>query len=298
MTHLTARFVHSPTAARAIAFISSKGVTMENKNSLPKDNPLIPTFPRQVSPGVYWFAACNESLTSKSVMHTHNSCFLVIGSEKSVLIDTASARGWADMQPQLADALGGRKLDYIMPTHPELPHMGNLGPLMQAYPMARLIGDVRNYHLYFPDLEHRFTPMDVGDELDLGNRRVRIVAPVIYDLPNTIWMYEPDAKILFVSDAYPFSHDHRDGECAMMSNELGHTYRSEDSAGVLSGALGWTRYVDAEFTIGNLEAFLQEHPARIIAPSHGGVIHNPEDVTEIFKAGIRNVRIPPDVQNT
>jgi flavorubredoxin len=213
-----------------------------------------------------------------------------MGKSKSALIDTAAPRGWQALRRQLALVLDGRSLDFLFPTHPEMPHMGNLGPLMEAYPEATLVGDTRNYHLFFPELEPRTRRMAAGEELDLGGRRLRLVAPVIYDLPNTLWAYDPEAEILFVSDAYPFCHDHLQGECAMMSTELSHPYRATDTDRVLSGALGWTRFVDADYTIGNLQEFLRSHPARLIAPAHGGVIQAPDEVTEVFKEGLRNVR--------
>jgi flavorubredoxin len=56
----------------------------------------------------------------------------------------------------------------------------------------------------------------------------------------------------------------------------------------------WTRYVDAEVVIEELEAFLGSYPADIIAPAHGGVITNPKALTAVFEAGLRRVRRPRD----
>jgi flavorubredoxin len=255
----------------------------------------VPAFPREISDGVFWFAACNESRTPRGTMHTHNSCYLVVGRTASVLIDNTLPHGWSELKRHLASILGDRSLNYLFPTHPELPHMGNTEPLLETYPNAQVVGDTRNYHLFFPGAEHRFLRRRAGDELDLGGRRIRFVSPVVYDLPNTLWGYEPDAQILFVSDAYPFAHNHREGECAMMSNELRQPPMPEDTAGVLGGALGWTRHVDAELTIGDLDRFLRAHPTRVIAPAHGGVSINPPETTEIFKNGLRDIRKTKDV---
>jgi hypothetical protein len=249
-----------------------------------------PRFPREIAPRTFWFAGCNESRVGDKILHTHNSCFLLIGDSATVLIDTAMAHVWGEMRHQLTEALDGRPLDYIFPTHPELPHIGNLGPLLDTYPEARLIGDLRNYHLMFPDQTSRFLPMSAGETLDLGGRQLKLLPAIVRDLPNTLWGYEAEMQILFVSDGWPFSHDHRLGECAMMTDELAAMPEPGATANVLGGALGWTRFVDAELTIGDIEEFVRDHPARIIAPAHACVIVDPDSLTEIFKAGIRGIR--------
>ena len=63
----------------------------------------------------------------------------LLGTAATVLIDTAVPFGWRQLRAQFARVLGGRPLDYIFPTHPEAPHMGNIGPLLQDYPEARLM---------------------------------------------------------------------------------------------------------------------------------------------------------------
>lgn len=247
----------------------------------------IPVFPREVAPGVFWFTGCLSITVNGKELHNHNSCFLVMGSERSVLVDTAPPFAWEAMWPQLQNVLGGRKLDYIFPTHPEAPHMGNTGRLLRAFPEALVIGDVRNYDLYLPGQTHRLRPMGAGEKIDLGGSTFVIVEGVVHDLANTLWAYEEERKILFVSDGYPYTHDHMEGECAMTSNELAQLPRVEDTRVVIEGALGWTRYVDAELTIGKLRELLARYPADIIAPTHGGVIMDAQALTDVFETGLR-----------
>ena len=246
-------------------------------------------FPREIAPGAFWFSACLDITVNGARLHNHNSCYLLIGDRMTALIDTCPPFGWTQLRPQLAEALDGRPIDYIFPTHPESPHMGNIGPLLEDHPSARLVGDLRNYELYYPDAVDRFQPMAAGDSLELGGRTLVFVPAAIHDLPNTLWAYEPEHRILFVSDGYPYTHEHVAGQCAMTSEELPASPRPEDTGVVIEGALGWTRHVDAELTIADLEALLARFPARIIAPTHGGVITNALEITEIFKSGLRRV---------
>ncbi len=247
----------------------------------------IPVFPREFVSGAFWFTGCLRITVNGKELHNHNSCFLLMGEKRSVLIDTAPPFAWEAMWPQLQKVLGGRKLDYIFPTHPEAPHMGNLGRLLRAFPDALVIGDTRNYELYAPGEAHRLRPMGPGEKIDLGGSTFVIVEAVVHDLVNTLWAYEEERKILFVSDGYPYTHDHLEGECAMTSNELAQLPRVEDTRVVIEGALGWTRYVDAQITITKLRELLARYPADIIAPTHGGVIMDARELTDMFETGLR-----------
>jgi len=254
----------------------------------------VASLPREISPGIFWLSTCLVVRDGPRFVHNHNSCFLIVGRDSTVLIDNAMPSGWPDIRDQLTHILRGRTLDYLFPTHPEAPHMGNCGPLMDKYPRARLVGDLRNYHLYYPGADDRFITMAAGETLDLGGRRLVFVPAVIRDLPNTLWGYDPDARVLFVSDAYPYTHEHEVGQCGMTAEEMPKAVRPEDTDVVIERALSWTRYVDAEVVIAELEAFLASHPADIIAPAHGGVITNPKALTAVFEAGLRRVRRPRD----
>lgn len=223
-------------------------------------------------------------------MHNHNSSFLLIGRDKTVLIDTGMPYGWFRLREELLQALGGRTLDFVFPTHPEAPHMGNVGPLLDLFPQMRLVGDLRNYHLYYPGYEHRFQTMRAGDALDLGGRRLLFVPAALHDLPNTLWGYEPDQRILFLSDAFPYTHEHEAHQCGLTSEELPEPIRPEDTSTVISRALSWVRHVDADLIMAELEDALIRYPADILAPAHGGIITNPTAVASVFEQGLRRVR--------
>ncbi len=249
-----------------------------------------PGFPREITPGFFWFSTCLEVPSGDRILHNHNSCYLFVGETASVLADTGMPYGWEELRDQLKVALKGRPLDYIFPTHPEAPHMGNSGLLMAEYPDCVLVGDLRNYHLYYPDHTHRFRPMKAGDRIDLGGRELWLVPAAIHDLPNTLWCYEPRDKILVVGDGFPFTHEHAQGQCALTSTELPRRPEVEDTTLVIERALSWTRFVDAERTIADLEAFLNEYPTEIVGPTHGAVTPDPDVIAGVFKEGLRRIR--------
>lgn len=248
-----------------------------------------PQFPRAIAPDTYWFSTCLPFSVNGREVHNHNSCFLVKGQKATVLIDTGLPFSWNELKTHLLSVLAGRPLDYIFATHPESPHMGNTGPLLELFPSAVLIGDLRNYHLYYPEMINRFSHKNEGDEIDLGDRRLIMVHAAVHDLQNTLWAYDTLHKVLFVSDGYPYTHEHEAHQCALTSEELPEPPVPEDTGPVIEGALGWTRHVDAKLVIKDLMNVLDRFPPAIIAPAHGGVITNPEQLTGIFSAGLRRV---------
>ena len=250
-----------------------------------------PQFPREIAPRTYWFGCCLEVSEGTRILHNHNSCYLMVGDAATVLIDTAMPFGWKTLRGELAAALGGRPLDYVFPTHPEGPHMGNIGPLLDTYPDLRLIGDLRNYHLYYPRALDRMQTARAGDTLDLGGRRLNFVPAYVHDLPNTLWGHDPDEGILFVSDAYPYTHDHEVGQCALTSEELPSEIRPEDTSIVIGRALNWAHYVDAAGMLRELRRFFDTHAVNQIAPAHGGVITNPQVITRVFELGLQRARL-------
>ena len=121
-----------------------------------------------------------------TTIHSHLSVFLLRGSEKTLLVDTGMPPVWPAVSSQLDQALGDRPLDYVVPTHPEPAHAGNLVPLLEKYPDAKVLGDIRDYHLMFPsgsDLASRLEPLPVESRIELGDGMAFVLLPaVIKDL--------------------------------------------------------------------------------------------------------------------
>lgn len=257
-----------------------------------------PQFPREISPGVFWLGACATNAERKTPYHVHLSQFLIVGSEKTLLIDTGMLGSWPTIRDQIETALAGRKLDYVAPTHTEVPHCANLPNLMNHFEGSQVIGDMRDYHIYYPQLGERQINVSPGDEVDLGGgKRIIFLDALIKDLANTLWMYEPDSQILFVCDGFSFSHAvageviepeddpiHIPGECAMTTSEIASGVDVERASFILQRALYWSRFVDEKKLFERVEAMLQQYPTKLIAPSHGNVI---DDINIVYPV-IRN----------
>ncbi|HEX6873505.1 MAG TPA: MBL fold metallo-hydrolase, partial [Micromonosporaceae bacterium] len=251
---------------------------------------------RRIASGVHWLGGCMQAPTAGGPVHYHVSTYLVVGSDRTVLVDTGDPRHWPAIAGQLDQALAGRPLDYLLPTHPELPHAGNLPELLRRYPDARVVGDIRDYHVHFPEFVHRLEVMAAGDILPLGGRQLRLVPAYIHDLPNTLWAYDTGDRVFFVSDGFSYVHDvpsipalgddepsHRAGQCRLFSTEMPQAPTVDQAAYGTGRALYWTRFVDVSEIFDEMARFLDAHPADFIAPAHGNVV---ADVASMMRTSL------------
>jgi len=258
-----------------------------------------PSLPREIFPGLTWLGSCLEVLpriqaaylkdAGNRILHAHQSFFLVAGTQATAIVDTGQPQHWPALEKQLDEALAGRTLDYVFPTHPEFVHFGLLPYWLRKFPAARAVGDMRNFDLYFPDLADRFDTVRAGDSIDLGGRSLLIVEAIIHDIPNSLWAYDTGSGTLFASDAFAYSHAHNAGECALTSREL--PPNLDDVAMTISSALHWARYVDdVDALFERVHEFAATHPIRAIAPAHGSFVLDPDVMLKLLPEGFREAR--------
>lgn len=250
---------------------------------------------RRIADGVFWLGGCLSAFGHGEEVHYHVNAYLVIGEERTALIDTGDPAHRETVLAQLEHALAGRRLDYLVPTHPEIPHAGNLPALAARHPEAVVIGEVRDYHLHFPELADRLRAVPAGDAVDLGGRELVLIPAHIRDLENTTWAWDSGAGVLFVSDGFSYIHDvpppddeedepvHRPGQCRLLSGEMPEPPTVAQAAYGTGRALYWTKFVDVSDAFAAIEALLDERPTHFIGPAHGNVI---DDVSGMLRTSL------------
>ena len=240
-------------------------------------------FPRQIAPNIYWFGNCIPVEVDGEVLHSHLGVYLLKGQSKTLLVDTGIPRYRKSFQEQLDVALAGRSLDFIFPTHPEVPHASNLPNLLERYPAAKVVGDTRDYHLYYPHYVDHLLPKAEGDTIDLGGLTFHFVKAVLRDLPSSLWGYEATHRVMFVADGFAFLHNgsdnpnsddplHRPGDCTLTSAELIQGLDIEKGEFIVRAALYWSRYVDPDILFTQIAELFKTYPTDIIGPAHGHAI--------------------------
>ena len=251
--------------------------------------------PREIAPGVTWMSSCLPLNLPSGVIHGHNATYLVQGEHSSILIDTGNPGAWNIISDALDEALDGRELTYVFPTHPELPHTGNLPRLVQKYPNIQAFGDVRDYHLFYPQIVQNLQAQEPGFRVDLGGTEFVVQEALIRDLPNTQWGYVPEHGVLFTADGFCYTHRpelddedplHFPGECGLTTDELSEPIAVENAAFYAGSAIYWARFAnDADAVYDRVVNLFDELGVRIVAPTHGNVITNVKEVEPIIRAG-------------
>lgn len=135
---------------------------------------------------------------------SYNSYLLL--DEKTVLLDTVDRSITDVFMENLKFALGGRGLDYIVVNHMEPDHCATLIEVLERYPQARVVGNVKTFsvisQLYHIDLGERAVIVKEGDSLDTGSHTLRFYMMPMVHWPEVMATYDETAAILFTADAF------------------------------------------------------------------------------------------------
>ena len=132
---------------------------------------------------------------------TYNS-YLVVGSEKTALVDTMYPKKIHELIEKL-DAEGIKKVDYIIANHGEQDHSGALPTLVSKYPEAKIVTNAKCKDIVQNLLhldEEKFHVVGDGDELSLGDKTVKFVLAPWVHWPDTMFSYLKEDKMLFTCD--------------------------------------------------------------------------------------------------
>jgi glyoxylase-like metal-dependent hydrolase (beta-lactamase superfamily II) len=221
---------------------------------------------------VFWLGDCLEQLHEGRMLHGYNSTYLVCGERSSLLVEAGHPQDLPVVEAQLEGliAAGVPPLRHVFTTHQETPHAGGLGRVLERFPEAEAVGDVRDFHLIFPGQAGRFRALAPGEGIDLGGTSFQVVASVIHDLRTTQWGFDTRRRVLFPGDGFAYSHYHHDGHCGRTAEEAPSLDLPDMTALFAEQALYWTRFRDMAPFIERLEDLLwRELEVDLVAPTHG-----------------------------
>ena len=191
-------------------------------------------------------------------------------------------------------ARGVAPLKYLFVTHQETPHCGGLGRILKTFPESLLVGDVSDYHLAFPQYEHRMRAMNEGDEIDLGGRTFMAVEPVIRDLRTTWWGFDTKERVLFPGDGFAYSHYHEDGHCGLIAEEAVSLDLPDVSSTFADLALFWTKFADMNVYCNRLDHLIARLGIKVIGPTHGLPITDVAATVPKVQAGLKAAALMPE----
>lgn len=239
--------------------------------------------PRKVLPDLAWLGGCSAgagrylptSGPPRAIGHEHCVAHLILGSEKTMLMDTGHYAHWWSLDSQLDAMLGGRPLDYVFLSHQEIPHTGNMGRLLAKYPNCVAVGDVRDYHLFHPEVElERIQSKKHEDRISLGDREIVFLDAFWKDLSGTMWTYDTRLKLFFGGDLFGFGHSESDNTCGTMFHEMSEDdfERHSDRHAMPFFGKNWRNQHDR---VAAFRSLMKKYPIEIITSGHTGPIMGP-----------------------
>ena len=135
---------------------------------------------------------------------SYNSYLLT--DDKTVLFDTVDKAIGELFFENLAHALDGRKLDYIIVQHMEPDHSAALWQLLTLYPDTKVVTSAKALAMigqFFSALPaERVVTVKEGDTLGTGHHTLSFAAAPMVHWPEVIMTYDSTDKVLFTADAF------------------------------------------------------------------------------------------------
>ena len=165
---------------------------------------------RKVQDDLIWVGAddrrlvCFEGVYGVPDGVSYNAYLLL--DEKTVLFDTVDKAVYGVFLENVAHALGGRPLDYLVVHHMEPDHAATQELLLSRYPEAKVVCNAKILQMMKQflgcDLTERAIVVKEGDVLETGRHSFRfLMAPMVH-WPEVMMSYDETDKLLFTADAF------------------------------------------------------------------------------------------------
>lgn len=204
---------------------------------------------------------------------TSYNSYLVVGSEKTALLDTVDPTKVGALVENLNE-LNVEKIDYLVAHHAEQDHSGSIPFLLELFPMAKVLTNAKCRELLISHLQVPDEKIQVvvdREKISLGNKTLEfILAPWVH-WPETMFSYVAEDKILFTCD---FLGSH------LATSEL----FGPDEANVYRAAKRYFAEIMMPFRT-SIKQHLEKLKGlsfEIAAPSHGPVHRNPKLILEAY----------------
>ncbi len=129
----------------------------------------------------------------------------LIKDEKIAVMDTVDARFTHEWLDNIADALEGRKPDYLIIQHMEPDHSANIMNFMETYPEATIVATQKAFAMmdcFFENLTGERIIAKEGDTLSLGKHVLTFVFAPMVHWPEVMVTYDVTEKVLFSADGF------------------------------------------------------------------------------------------------
>ena len=221
---------------------------------------------------------------------TYNS-YLLKGSEKTVLFETAKAKFMDEYIDKVTLLTNIEDIDYIVMNHTEPDHAGSAVKLMEMNPDITLIGTQMaiDFMKEITNMEFAYIVAKDGNTLSLGDKTLKFISAPNLHWPDTMFTYIPEDKVLITCDSFGAHYS---------SEEILHS-KITDNEGYMSALKYYFDNILGPFKPYMLKAIdkIKDLDIDIICTGHGPVLDdNPREVIEQSK--IWSTETNPNIKKT
>ncbi len=148
-----------------------------------------------------WHRTTFDALVPLPHGTSYNS-YLVMGSEKTALIDTVEPDKWDELLQNIKET-PVKTIDYLISLHSEQDHSGCIPKILELHPEAQILTSPKGKEqlqllLHLPDDKLRV--MADGETLSLGNKTLTFMHAPWVHWPDNMFCHVAEDKVLFTND--------------------------------------------------------------------------------------------------
>jgi flavorubredoxin len=132
------------------------------------------------------------------------NAYFIRGKEPA-LIDTQmpiERKGFLDALQRLIDP---RDIRWIFITHDDRDHTGNIMQMLELAPHARVVTNFVSVGRMTEEWQlplQRLFLINPGQHIDIGDRRIAVIRPPLFDSPSTLGLFDTKTATLFSADSF------------------------------------------------------------------------------------------------
>lgn len=163
---------------------------------------------KAITPSVYYTGVLNPNMRVFDVIMrteygTSYNSYLVTGSEKVAVIEGSHKTFFENFDENVAEALEGRKIDYLVLNHTEPDHSGCVEAFLKKYPDITLVVSPAAA-IYIKNITNmqdiKMQVVKDGDSISLGDKTLQFINAPFLHWPDSMFTYIPEEKVLFSCD--------------------------------------------------------------------------------------------------
>ncbi|MEM4482144.1 MAG: FprA family A-type flavoprotein [Desulfurococcaceae archaeon] len=232
----------------------------------------------RISESAYWVGARDISRRMFDALiplprGTSYNAYIVVGSNKTALIDTVNPGFEADLIERASSATDLSKLDYVVMNHAEPDHAGSIPIILEKAPNAKLVTTqtgAKLAKLFYNVSESRIQVVRNNDTISLGNKTLQFIEAPMLHWPETMFTYLIEDRVLF--------------PCDFFGAHLAQGFWDSDVDDLLEHAKRYFGEIMMPFRSSALSALrkLSSLNIEVIAPSHGPIYRNPSKIIDMY----------------